>query len=219
MQSEFWHEKWQKQEIGFHLDEVNKVLLKYWPTLNARPGQTVLVPLCGKSLDVVWLRQQGLTVIGVELSELAIAELADTISTELQLPVEREQQEQAVVYRMPGVTLIAADFFDLSPMAHVDWVYDRAALVALPEAMRRDYARQLRAVSGCAPQLLVTLDYHQPSMSGPPFALSDEEVQQHYSSHYHIEVLESRELIEQEPRFRERGLDSFIQRTYKLLPR
>lgn len=219
MQSEFWMDKWQKMEIGFHLDEVNKALLKYWPTLSVRAGQTVLVPLCGKSLDLLWLRQQGHSVIGIELSDIAIQQLSEQLSQSLGLEWHISEQGEARVYRADGVTLICGDFFAQPVLPAIDWIYDRAALVALPENMRRDYSRHLRHISGTAPQLLVTLDYHQPSMSGPPFALSDEEVQQHYSSHYHIELLDSRELIEQEPRFRERGLSSFIQRVYKLLPR
>jgi thiopurine S-methyltransferase len=219
VEAQFWIDKWQKMEIGFHLDEVNKVLLKYWPTLNTRPLQRVLVPLCGKSLDVLWLRQQGHSVVGIELSDIALTELATLMTSELGIELSCEQREQGKVYQGEGVTLIAGDFFDQPALGPIDWVYDRAALVALPENMRRDYARQLRHISGSAPQFLITLDYRQSQMSGPPFAISDEEVQQHYSSHYHIELLESRELIEQEPRFRERGLDSFVQRAYKLMPR
>lgn len=223
MHSEFWHDKWSKKEIGFHLDEVNKVLLKYWPDMHLATGSKVLLPLCGKTLDLFWLRQAGYGVVGIELSEIALDELAAQLTAELDIAIEKNREGEQVFYRGDGVLLIAGDFFNVSREllqrelgGDIDAVYDRAALVALPESMRRQYSQHLHALSHGAPQMLVTLDYDQSQMDGPPFALSDAEVHAHYDALYTLTLAEERELIEQEPRFKARGLTSFKQRLYFL---
>lgn len=221
MQNEFWHERWEKQQIGFHLDEVNKVLLKYWPAMQAGSGSRVLVPLCGKTLDIVWLLQQGHAVVGIELSEIALDELAAIITAELQLDIEKSRDGDQVFYRADKLLLIAGDFFAVKPqqLGKVDVVYDRAALVALPKPMRDDYCRHLWQLSQQAPQLLVTFTYDQQQMPGPPFAVLPQEVEQQYQPYYHAGLQEQREIIDTEPRFRERGVTSFLQDVFILTPR
>ena len=221
MQSEFWHERWENQQIGFHLEEVNSILLKYWPAMEATPGQRVLVPLCGKTLDIIWLLKQGYAVVGIELSELALDELADTIRSELQFDIQKTREQHGVVYRGDNLLLIAGDFFAVTAeeIGSIDAVYDRAALVALPASMRSDYCQHLQAISPTAKQLLVSFSYDQNAMSGPPFAVWPSEVAQHYDAGYDVALQEQREIIQQEPRFKERGLQSFVQDVYLLTPR
>jgi len=221
MQADFWHDKWERMEIGFHLQEVNKALLKYWPSVDAAAGDTVLVPLCGKTLDLVWLRQQGHAVVGIELSEIALDELACLLEEALDISLSKSREGDRVLYRGHGVLLIAGDFFAVTPellaeegFAAPALVYDRAAIVALPDSMRADYTRHVLSLNPAARQLLITLDYDQQKRNGPPFAVCDAEVVRHYASVKQVQCLEERELIDQEPRFREQGLDSFIQRVY-----
>lgn len=223
MQADFWHDKWERMEIGFHLQEVNKALLKYWPQVEAEAGATVLVPLCGKTLDLVWLRQQGHAVVGIELSEVALDELAHLLEQSLGLSLNKSREAERVMYRGDGVLLIAGDFFAVTPALLADEgfaapavVYDRAAIVALPDSMRADYTRHILHLSPAAKQLLITLDYDQSKRNSPPFAVGDTEVHQHYDRVKQVQCLDERELIKQEPRFREQGLDSFIQRVYLL---
>lgn len=223
MHSDFWHDKWKRMEIGFHLNEVNSILLKYWPAMNIPAGRTVLVPLCGKTLDLVWLRSQGYAVVGIELSEIALDELAQMLRDELHLTIEKTRTrlngEDAALYQGEGVLLIGGDFFAVTPdlTGPIHAVYDRAALVALPPAMRMDYCQHIRLLSDHAPQLLVTFEYDQDVTSGPPFAVPDDEVRTHYAAHYaQLACVDNRELIEQEPKFRAKGLTSFRQRVYQL---
>jgi thiopurine S-methyltransferase len=72
MQPEFWHKKWASNQIGFHLPQVNPYLQRFWPDLNLSSHARVLVPLCGKSLDLLWLAGRGHRVLGIELSEKAV---------------------------------------------------------------------------------------------------------------------------------------------------
>ena len=223
MEHSFWHDKWEKMEIGFHLHEVNKALLKYWPQMQLAAGSVVLVPLCGKTLDLVWLRSQGYAVVGAELSEVALDELAQMLTAELGIELDKTREGEQVFYRGDGVLLVAGDFFTLTAARiqqetgrAVAAVYDRAAIVALPEGMRAAYAQHVLAVSAGAPQLLITLDYDQSVAGGPPFAVSSAEVAAHYAADYRIDLLDERELIDQEPRFKAKGLSSFMQRVYLL---
>ena len=223
MEHSFWHDKWERMEIGFHLDEVNKMLLKYWPAAEIAKGQLVLVPLCGKSLDIIWLMNQGYYVVGIELSEVALDQLSEDIREQTGTELTKTRDGDRILYQGDGVLLIAGDFFavsaaDLQALTghSVAAVYDRAAIVALPAEMRQQYTRHLRQLSGDCVQLLITLDYDQQKRSGPPFAVTDQEVMDHYAAHCPVTVLESRELIDQEPRFREQGLDSFILRVYRI---
>jgi thiopurine S-methyltransferase len=219
MQPEFWHAKWRNQEIGFHLTRVNPALIRHWPALKLPPNSRILIPLCGKSLDLIWLRQRGHAVVGIELSPIALDALAQQFEAELGVALKKKE-DGITTFEGEGITLLGADFFSLRPeqVGRVDAVYDRAAWVAMPPELRPDYCRQLRLLSEKAPQLLIALDYDQQKMDGPPFALCHSEILHHYQKDHHCILLESQELIEQEPRFRERGLDSFRQYVYHLSP-
>lgn len=220
MQHSFWHEKWKSNEIGFHQNEVNKLLLKHWPSLDIAENDTVLVPLCGKSLDLVWLRSQGYRVVGVELSEIALDELASSLTDKLGLSIHKTEFNQDALsakYEGDGVLLYAGDFFAVTAamIGKVSAVYDRAALVALPATLRPNYCAHLQEVCQQAPQLIFTFDYDQRAMSGPPFSVPAAEIHINYQSYYqNIELLEIRDIIEHEPKFKNRGLSSFKQLVY-----
>ena len=221
MNQDFWLQRWHNMEIGFHLPEVNAVLLKYADRFPESDKQHVLVPLCGKTVDIIWLLERGYRVTGIELSDIALRELAAQIETVFGWSLDCTESDQGITWKHENVTLIQGDFFAVTSeqLGTVELVYDRAALVALPESMRVDYVRHLKSLTPGAEQFLVTLDYDRQRMDGPPFALSDQEVREHYQQSHGIDSMEERELIDQEPRFRERGLESFTQRCYWLTPK
>jgi len=202
---DFWQERWARNEIGFHLDDVHPGLRRHWPRLALPDGATVLVPLCGKSLDLAWLAGQGFKVVGVELSEKAV----EAFFSEQQLEAEIVQSGPFRIYRSGALEVRCGDFFALSAadVAECRAVYDRAALIALPQAMRQRYAALLSSIlpAGCQ-QLLVTLDYDQAEMDGPPFAVGASEVSGLYASEWDVALLEAKEVLERNPRMRERGL-------------
>ncbi len=205
MKKEFWLERWERAEIGFHQDEVNPYLLQYWPELQAAPGGEVFVPLCGKSLDMLWLRQQGHAVLGVELSPIAVRDFF----VENGLALTHASAGQFDRCEAEGIRILCGDFFELTRehLAQVCAVYDRASLVALPPEMRARYARHLAELlpSG-TPVLLVTFDYPQDEMNGPPFAVSVDEVQALYGAYAEVRLLAQVDILEREPRFKARGV-------------
>lgn len=187
MHAEFWHQKWQKGEIAFHEGEVNRLLAAHFQTLNLPLGSRVFLPLCGKTRDIAWLLAAGYQVVGAELSELAVKELF----AGLNLKPCITQTEKYLRYQAAQIDILVGDIFQLSAadIGIVDAIYDRAALVALPENMRSMYARHLMALSHCAPQLIITYEYAQHELAGPPFAVLATEVQQHYANFYHLQPL------------------------------
>jgi thiopurine S-methyltransferase len=205
MDAQFWHDRWTLREIGFHQDQVNGLLASAWSRFVEPGGGEAFVPLCGKSLDMVWLRTQGHRVLGVELSPLAVAEFFQ----EQTMAPGHQVDEGFDIYQSDGFRLMCGDFFSLQPrhLAEVSAVYDRAALIALPRDMQAAYVRHLLAVLPQRPPIfLVSLDYDSAEMSGPPFATSLDRVERLFQPEYRIAWQESREAIDDSPRLRERGV-------------
>ena len=205
MKKEFWLERWERGEIGFHQDEINPYLRQYWQELpNSNVGE-VFVPLCGKSLDMMWLREQGCKVFGVELSSIAVQ---DFFRENGQSPTHAISGKFESC-EADGIRILCGDFFDLSKkdMAQVSAVYDRASLVALPPDMRERYARHLVDILPPATQiLLVTFDYPQAEMQGPPFAVSVKEVETLYGKYAEVRLLAQKDTLPENPRFVQRGV-------------
>lgn len=215
MEPEFWHRRWAENVIHFHRGEVNPHLVAHLPRLGLAPGARVLLPLCGKSVDMRWLAAEGFAVLGVELSPIAAAAFFSEAGLDYEVapsgPFER--------YRGGRIDILCGDFFDLEP-AHcrdVAAVFDRAALVALPEAMRARYAHGLLGlVPEGAPILLVTLEYRQAEMAGPPFSVDADEVHAHFAEARRIEPLSAVEALDDAPHLREKGLSSLTERVWLL---
>lgn len=218
MEAPFWIERWQRGEIGFHQRAVNPDLQRHWPALNLAPGGTVFVPLCGKSIDMPWLREQGQRVLGIELASQAVEEFFAVQG----LTPTRGERHGMLYLEAQGIGLYCGDFFELpaAALSGVTAVYDRAALVALPPPMRLQYADHLlRVLPENVPILQLTMDYEQSEMQGPPFSVPQEELQELYGGRYRLQLLSSRDTLANEPRFRERGLRALRERAYLLTPR
>lgn len=218
MQPEFWHERWQRNEIGFHQDRPHAALARHWPALRLAPGSRVFVPLAGKSLDMVWLAANGYRVVGVELSPIAVR---DFFAAQQLAPVV-ERHGALERHAVDSLELWCGDVFDLTPalLGDIDAIFDRAALVALPPALRQRYAAQLVALSGRSTQmLLVTMEYDQAQMPGPPHAVPEAEVQALYGATHAIELLERNTALADFPKFAQRGVSALAEAVYHLRPR
>ena len=215
MQPEFWHKRWQQNQIGFHQNDVNPCLQRYWQGLGLPAAARVLVPLCGKSLDMVWLAGQGMRVLGVELSPRAV----EDFFREQQLQPQISHHGAFTVYHCEGIELWCGDIFALSAADVADCVglYDRAALIALPPEMRVRYCAHLESIlpRECR-GLLVTLEYDQAVMDGPPFSVSNDEVQERLADHWQLQILESRDVLAESPKFLQAGVSRLQERVYRL---
>lgn len=217
MDPQFWLERWDNNQIGFHQDEINTHLQRYWPQLAPPAHGHVFVPLAGKTLDMLWLAGQGHRVTGIEVSERAVRDFFEDNG----LTPEIREEDEFRIFQADEIRLIQGDYFDLVPadLGPVDAVFDRASLIALPPAMREDYARQLRQLTPACPVLLVTLDYEQQEMDGPPFAVAADEIERLYGDSHCITPLDGLNVLAEHPRFRARGLTRLEERVYRLDPR
>ncbi|KRW61950.1 thiopurine S-methyltransferase [Pseudomonas sp. TTU2014-080ASC] len=218
MDADFWHRRWERSEIGFHQGEVNAYLQRYWSVLDLQPGAEVLVPLCGKSLDLLWLAGQGFQVVGVELSQVAI----EDFFKEQKLSVSARAVDGFKHYSAGNVQIYCGDFFALEAQ-HVQQCrgfYDRAALIALPPPMRERYVQHLSMIlpQGCK-GLLVSLDYPQEEMPGPPFAVSSQEADELFAAQWELKRLLQKDVLGENWRFLKRGLTRLEESVYSLCRR
>ena len=215
MRTHDWLERWQKDHIGFHEGSVNTHLEKHISGFNLNPGDRVFMPLCGKAHDIAWLAMQGFEVIGVEIAGMAI----EAFFSEFNMQYQQFQSDRFIMRKSDNIILFEGDYFDLQSedIAGCKLVYDRAALIAIDESNRMRYSAHMRAITpDDCDMLLVTLDYDQAQMAGPPFSVSQEEVIQHYRSEYKIELLENIEVVDEQPRWRKQGLTSLMESSYRL---
>ena len=215
MQPEFWHKKWASNQIGFHLSEVNPYLQRHWPELSIPATARVLVPLCGKSLDLAWLAGRGHQVLGIELSEKAIEDFFN----EHQIQPQISEKGAFKVYRSDAIELWCGDFFALTASDVADCVafYDRAALIALPAPMRERYAAHLQQILPQGVQgVLITLDYDQAQIPGPPFAVGDDEVKRLLGDLWQVQALEERDVLGESWKFLKAGVTRLEERVYRV---
>jgi len=215
VEASFWHERWQQNQIGFHQPEINPHLQQFWPGLGLPADSTVFVPLCGKSADMLWLRAQDYRVVGVELSPMAV----DAFFSENRLQPDTWQEDGFTVSEADGIRLYCGDYFALRPqhLSGAAGAFDRAALMALPPAMRADYAQHLRRLLPRPSRiLLVVFDYPQQEMAGPPFSVSEADVRALYGQEFAVERLHAVDVLAQEPWFRDKGLTQLQEKVYRL---
>lgn len=184
---DYWHAKWNTKDIAFHQDKPHPQLVKHFSNL---PQGKVIVPLCGKTLDMLWLQAQGHSVVGIELSALACIAFFD----DNRLPYTKAQVGELEVYSSGNISIWCGDFFKTpnSLWEECTAIYDRAALVALPEPLRKQYVAKINWAAthtSLKNMILITVEH---TGNGPPFSISADEVQRLYGAHFHIEKKESK---------------------------
>lgn len=224
MEIDFWLQRWENNETGFHQQAINPYLQYFYgtkgPAVEQRENLKVFVPLSGKSKDMLWLSQNNYRVFAVECSERAVIDFFE----ENALNYRHAKNDAHALYmssdQAAQIEIFQGDFFALQPqdLEGVTDVFDRASLVALPEEMRQQYAEKMAELQQPGVRnLLVTLSYDQAEMNGPPFSVSEENVYDLYSHNFSIEKLCFKEIINDEPGFQQRGLQSLVETVYKLV--
>lgn len=188
--NQLWLQMWRDSRIEFHLENVNPFLIKTWSALDHKVGSRVFVPLCGKSQDMLWLAEQGYQVVGIELSPVAVKAFFKENGLK---PVKR-RKGKFMHWTCGNIDILCGDYFSLSAddLGHIDKVYDRAALTALPEDVRKDYILQLRSI---VPKnshiLLLTIEDIDQNDSMDTSDGIDEEVTSLYSEYYEISLADA----------------------------
>jgi thiopurine S-methyltransferase len=218
MDHKFWLERWQNSDIGFHQEAAHDSLVRHWPAIGVPKSAQVLVPLCGKSLDMAWLVGQGYAVIGTELAVAAV----DQFFAERSRTPASVTHGAFVVKRAGPFEIWCGDHLQLDPAVtrRIGGVFDRAALVAMPRVMQQAYADQLAALTPAGiPVLLVALDYDPSEMDGPPFPITPQRIEELFGANFRITLLERREGLSISRNLQRRGLSWLDEATYKLVRR
>jgi thiopurine S-methyltransferase len=197
--NELWQQCWRDRETdGFHQKLVNPLLVRFWPSIGLAPGSRVFVPLCGKSLDMVWLLAQGYEVIGVELSPLAVR----AFFKENRLQPERTRLGNLMRWRQGKLSIYCGDYFSLTQehLGQIDAVYDRAALTALPEDIRVPYVAHLRSLlpDSCEAMLLTVEDAEEGETLADSLTAADE-ITALYASAFRVELAHVESMLEVDP--------------------
>ena len=203
MENSFWHKCWERNALGFHQSDVHPLLVEYFTSLALPSDRHVFVPLCGKTLDMVYLAQS-MQVTGNEISDIACRDFF------LDNNLEFKSQTLGAFkhYSCQQLALWQGDFFKLSSKAidTVDWLYDRAALIALPIAMQQRYVAHLKSFFSSHTRLfLVTVEFPTMQLSGPPFSVNSSTVKALFSG-FNVECLAINELSDKR----------FAQRTFEV---
>ncbi len=215
MDPDFWHARWANNQIGFHEGRPNDYLTRFIGRLGVRHGTRIFVPMCGKGVDMLWLADKGYRVLGVEISPVAVQAFFE----ENDLAAQQSPAGSFTRWKYGPIEILCGDFFALtsSDLSDVGAVYDRAALIALPEELRSAYARHLEATLPKAlKHLLVTLDYPQEQMQGPPFSVDAAEVRRLFPEPCLIEPLDSRDALQDSPHLKEKGLTRLQEHAFLL---
>ena len=210
-----WISRWENNKIGWHADQINRQLIEYLDQLNLSPGDTIFVPLCGKTKDMLFLLENQINVIGVEMSIIA----AEKFFSENNLSYSISNSDGFILYEGDGIRIYCGNYFDLevNHLQEVKAVYDRASLIALDEGLRQKYVKHLNdIIVEDVRILLLTLNYPQHQKSGPPFAVSRSEVDELFRGSFQCRELDCINDIENEPMFQNLGVD-FVEKAVYLL--
>ena len=209
-----WESRWLEDRIGFHLKDVNPYLMRFSDQLLHQNPDRVFVPLCGKTLDLCWLTKKTEKVIGVELVSKAVKDFF----AENNIDYLIQQDETLQKFSSKSLDIYLGDFFDLNPEQTSSFkaIYDRASIVAIEEPERRNYVDHL--ISFLVPAgriLLITLEYNQNQMEGPPYSVPTKEIESLFAPLSSLKLLETRDILDD--RFRDKGLTQLLEHVFLIV--
>jgi len=210
-----WLEFWANNETNWHSDVVTQELEKYLGLLKLESGDTVFVPLCGKSLDMIYMLNRGFSVIGVEVSEIGIKQFFHENGLDFTI----SQVGEFDLYSAKNIEIYCGDFFSLTSkhLCGVKAVFDRKSLIALDRNLRQKYVKHLNDIISLGVRiLLITLHYPKHQMSGPPFSVDKSEVESLFSMAFNYQELKPFQDIENGLKLARSGVDYIENAAYCL---
>lgn len=212
MNNKYWLDKWEANDIAFHENKINEYLVSYLAELNLEKGDSIFVPLCGKTKDMIWLADQGFHVIGAELSLIACQDFFK----ELNVIPKITQYNKFEKYQYKNIELFCGDFFELTRLDFpvVKAVYDCKALIALPSELREKYIKQIVNCLGSKINILLLTRETTCNVSPPPFPVSKKEVEDLYNLYFNVELLKSLQITEIPERLVKKGYRNITECVY-----
>ena len=192
MEKNFWLDIWNKGMIGFHASEYHPKLIEHLSKFTLKDKPHTFVPLCGKSLDMLYLVEQGHHVTAVEICPIAV----ESFFKENSIEFTKEENDHHACYRSEKLTIYCGDYFTLNKnyIGHIDFVYDRASNIALPYKMRTEYYKKMAELTSTDSQfLIINFEHDNENVPGPPFSVKSDEIITHYQNLFEcdVEILEA----------------------------
>lgn len=204
MEKEFWIEKWNEGQIGFHQSEYNKSMRNHYDSKDLT-NKNVFIPLAGKSNDIIYFLERGANVYAVEISKEAV----NAFFKENEFDFSKEENQKYEVFKYRNLTYYHGDFFTLSrtEIPRIDFLYDRASVIALPPTMRKDYYSKINELIGPHTDIHIQSYTHDgPKDFGPPFYVPEDELDNAYKNMgITLKKIQSK-TTKADKRFREAGL-------------
>lgn len=192
MEHKFWHKKWEKNEIGFHLDSYNPILTKHWIDFKSNFSKlgSVLIPLCGKSKDILFFSDMGLKVTGVELSEDAIIAFFKENNLAYNVSIVNNSKLYSCLEK--DIQIFNCDILTLShkDLGKVEMIYDRASIVALPQKIRTDYVKWIHEIKNNETKVFMNV-FEFDAPNGPPFSITLSDIKNYFSDSFTVTLIES----------------------------
>lgn len=212
MKNDFWLKKWEMGDTPFHEVDVNPNLMHYFSRLNLQNGDHILVPLCGKSKDMLWLAEQGLQVIGVELSPIACNEFF----AELGVNPMMTKHKGFSIYQYNNIKVFCGDLFELfaEDLPSIQAIYDCKALIALPPDLRKKYVKHLiSCTNDQVKMILITIDTDD-IVRSPPFPINEAEINALYGEHFNIQPIKQEQMSALSDNLIQKGFTHIIESVY-----
>lgn len=214
MDKAYWLNRWETGNTRFNEPVPHRYLVKYFDELNLSPGDSIFVPLCGKSVDMVWMMRHKHPIIGVEISPIAINDFL----AENEIQALKSQEDGFCVYRHNLGMLYQGDLFTFNPacLNEIKAVYDRGCFVALPPmSIRLQYIDWLKSTLQTGTRILfISIEHNNPSIAEPPFSVSDKELRQYFNKEFSVNLLRKEEAAEIKPHWQERGIKCLWESVY-----
>ena len=188
----FWEHRWNEGSTGWHINQVHPYLQQYHSLLKKSSPASLLVPLCGKSHDLVWLLQKGFSVTGIEYVQKASEQFFSQV---LNVEIPKSLLKNKMIhYQYKSLHYVVGDFFNFISDTLFDFIYDRAALIAIEPSLREKYVqKQSTLLKDNGKIFLITFecDYG----IGPPFSVSIEDIIKLYQPFFTIQVVEKKDIF------------------------
>lgn len=215
MDVSYWKKRWLDGQTGWHENEVHPLLIKYYDFLSLSLKKHFFFPLCGKTLDLDWILSKNHTTTGVEASEIAIKE----VENRLKVSFKKAAYQNFTKHTFGNLTLMQGNYFDLDTtlIDPIDVVFDRGAFVAIHPNQRKKYIEMYnKLLTHESIILLVAYQYNENASTNPPYSLSELQIRALMEPDFDIEICESEEILDIDPKFKERGINVFARNVYKI---
>lgn len=207
MEKEFWLNVWQGGVLGFHRNEYHPKLIQNLKKIKLPENARSFVPLCGKSLDMIYLLSLGQKVSAIEICPIAV----NSFFEENNIHFNKSQKENLTLFHNDELNIYCGDYFELekSSLGQIDFVYDRASNIALPPDMRKKYYKKMAELTNEGTQFLIlNFEHSSDTYQGPPFAVFPEEIEKEYGQYFDLEfeILDSWQQEIKGERFNSQGI-------------